>query len=409
MTEHGANDGGEAARAPSAESSAPPAGGDAGAVRAPANPPPAPAGPPAGGEVRLTCGWHAQSPAVALCALCGAALCPECRTVGTDGRSRCPECVIAPPVAPPGRRAAPPSRPGESAPAAIAADRPEPAAAGPPELPAEPESGGIPAGPLGPAAPSAAPEAARLAAGAPGPAARPDASAPPAPEAAGAGFRPVDAAGRPLLGPAADAARLAAGIPFGGLAPIPWEHPERHGALAALWLTLVAVVRNPLQAVVRIPWEERDFVAPLVLSVTAGIVSQLGILLGAFLFADLGALLGPQFAQLGVSPVAGTLLGLTALPLTLALRLFVASFVSHTLLGFVGGARRPYEATYRVFAYAGVASLLGLVPAIGPPAAAVLTLIVVLLGLRVAHGATSGQALVAALPQFLGVIFEAGL
>jgi len=181
----------------------------------------------------------------------------------------------------------------------------------------------------------------------------------------------------------------------------------RPSSLVALWLTFPAILRNPLLALSRIPWESADLVAPLVLCVSAGIVSHVGVVLGALLFADVEALLGPHFAEMGVSPYAGALLGLTAVPLTLTLQLFVTSAMAHGLLGLTGGARRPYAATFRVFAYAGVPSLLGLVPVIGGALATLMTLLMLLLGLRVAHGATTGQAFAGAAPAFVGVFLGA--
>ncbi len=193
------------------------------------------------------------------------------------------------------------------------------------------------------------------------------------------------------------------------LEPIPWEQAERYSAPLAMWLTLTAILRSPLHAVVRIPWERNDFVTPLVLGVSAGILGHLGILLSAFMFADLNAVLGPQFRELGVPPVAGALIALTTVPLAITLKLFLASGLSHFLLKSVGAARRPYEATFRVFAYAGVTSLLALIPGLGAPLAMAMTLLVVLLGIRVAHRATPAQSFLGAAPHFVALLLEAGV
>jgi hypothetical protein len=213
--------------------------------------------------------------------------------------------------------------------------------------------------------------------------------------------------------PAPEASRPA----FGGLPldprdvlePIPWEQAERYSSFLAMWLTLVAILKNPLLAVARIPWVRHDFVTPLVLCVTAGVLGHIGILASAFLFADVDALLGPRFAEYGVSPVAGSLLSLTTVPLGVALRLYLTSAIAHFLLRSVGAVKRPYEATFRIFAYAGTCSLLALLPGVGAPVSMAMTLLVVLLGIRVAHRATPGQSFLGAAPHFLGLMLDSGL
>ena len=192
------------------------------------------------------------------------------------------------------------------------------------------------------------------------------------------------------------------------LEPIPWEQPERYSGPRAMWLTLWAMLRSPLHAVVRIPWERNDFVTPLILCVSAGVVGHVGMLITALMFADLGEVLGEQFRALGVSPLAGALLAMTTVPLGITARLFVASGLSHMLLKLAGAAKRPYEATFRVYAYAGVTSLLALIPGLGGALAMALALLIVLLGLRVAHRTTAGQSFLGAAPHFVALLLNAG-
>jgi hypothetical protein len=296
----------------------------------------------------ISCGHHPERPAVAVCIDCETPLCFACRHVGHDGLSRCEACLEQTRL------------PALSPMANDARAEPEPPLFVPETLPDD---------------------AAR---------------ALPAPEPAEGEPRPAS--------PAEAAARLVATVE-----PIPWEQAERYSAPLAMWLTLTAILRSPLHAVLRIPWERRDFVTPLVLAVSAGTLGHLGILFSAFLFADLNAVLGPQFRELGVSPVAGALIAMTTVPLGVTLKLFLASGLSHFLLKSVGAARRPYEATFRVFAYAGVTSLLALIPGLGAPLAMAMTLLVVLLGIRVAHRATPGQSFLGAAPHFVALLLEAGV
>jgi hypothetical protein len=295
----------------------------------------------------IPCGHHPERPAAAVCIDCETPLCFACRHVGHDGLSRCEACLEQ-------TRLPALSRADDDAPA-----EPEPPLFVPETLPDDTVRA-LPA-----------PE-------------------PPEPQS------PADKAEA--------AARLVATVE-----PIPWEQAERYPAPLAMWLTLTAILRSPLHAVVRIPWERRDFVTPLVLAVSAGVLGHIGILVSAFLFADLNAVLGPQFHELGVSPVAGALIAMTTVPLGITLKLFLASALSHFLLKSVGAARRPYEATFRIFAYAGVTSLLALIPGLGAPLAMAMTLLVVLLGIRVAHRATPGQSFLGAAPHFVALLLSAGV
>ena len=78
------------------------------------------------------------------------------------------------------------------------------------------------------------------------------------------------------------------------------------------------------------------------------------------------------------------------------------------LLKLAGAAKRPYEATFRVYAYAGVTSLLALIPGLGGALAMALALLIVLLGLRVAHRTTAGQSFLGAAPHFVALLLNAG-
>lgn len=213
--------------------------------------------------------------------------------------------------------------------------------------------------------------------------------------------------------PPPESPQIAAGaLPFDvrdALEPIPWEQADRYSSGLAMWLTLVAILKNPLLAVARIPWNRQDFVAPLVLCVTSGILGHVGILSTAFIFADVDAVLGPRFAEYGVSPVAGALLSLMTVPLGLVLRLYVTSAMAHFILKAVGATQRNYEATFRIYAYAGTCSLLALLPGVGAPVSMAMTLLVVLLGMRVAHRATPGQSFLGAAPHFLGLLLDSGV
>ena len=85
------------------------------------------------------------------------------------------------------------------------------------------------------------------------------------------------------------------------------------------------------------------------------------------------------------------------IPLAVALGLFFKSWIAHTLM-LIGAATRPYESTFRVFAYAEVSTVFLLIPVLGPFAQKFFMVFLVLNGLRAAHSAGLTAGIIALLP-----------
>ncbi len=331
------------------------------------------------------CHTHGAARAVAFCLACGEPVCDPCRRLDADGTSRCPACAgeaddTFSEEQPVGRQ------PGGGS--------DEPVGRQPGGVSINPKPNDPPPGE---AAAESAPEVADTVtlSGTPRPRGQ-DLGPPSGPQ-----LRIP-----PGMNPAQVAAMRAAVA-----TPLAWDAPESHAALPALFLTLFALVRSPLLGVLRIPWEQRDYVSPLVLYTVSGIVGQVGMLLIALAISDAGALeaaLGPHFEPFGVPPVAGALLSVTALPLLLTIRLAATSAISHASLRLIGATTRPFEATFRIYAYSGVAALLALLPGLGGLLSSSMSLLLVLIGLRIAHRATPMQALIGAIPFLLGLIADLG-
>lgn len=90
-------------------------------------------------------------------------------------------------------------------------------------------------------------------------------------------------------------------------------------------------------------------------------------------------------------------------PLLVIVGFFINSGITHLMLMLVGGARRPFETTFRVVAYAGGAtSLLCVIPCVGSLFQGILNLIYVILGLANAHEISGAKASMAVLlPLFI--------
>jgi hypothetical protein len=85
-------------------------------------------------------------------------------------------------------------------------------------------------------------------------------------------------------------------------------------------------------------------------------------------------------------------------PVLLALGLFVGSGILHLCLMLVGGAKRSYEATFRVMCFAaGSAYPLMIVPICGGMISGVWCLVLECIGLTKVHDTSTGKAVLAVL------------
>lgn len=86
---------------------------------------------------------------------------------------------------------------------------------------------------------------------------------------------------------------------------------------------------------------------------------------------------------------------------------YIQAAIYHVCLMLVGGAKRDYECTYRVVAYAGGSvMILCLIPLVGMAIASVWSIVATIIGFSRAHGITGGRA---ALAFFLPFILCCGL
>jgi hypothetical protein len=84
-------------------------------------------------------------------------------------------------------------------------------------------------------------------------------------------------------------------------------------------------------------------------------------------------------------------------PIALVISLFLVSAVTHVALMLLGGAHRPFEATFRVLCFAEAAAVLNLVPFCGNLVGGVYLIVMMVIGLGEAHGIGRGKALLAVL------------
>lgn len=183
------------------------------------------------------------------------------------------------------------------------------------------------------------------------------------------------------------------------IVPVPWEDDRQPSDVRAFIKTVRMGLLRPVDYMQRIPWDRGTLTSPLIFAVLAGMLGQLGLTAGMLLnpepvkkaLADV-----PELAH--ISPTAFVLFMIPFIPLAVALGVFFKSWIAHTLLMLIGAATRPYEATFRVFAYAEVSTVFLLIPVLGPFAQKFFMVFLVLNGLRSGQSAGLTAGIIALLP-----------
>jgi len=229
------------------------------------------------------------------------------------------------------------------------------------------------------------------------------------------GGDPRAASGPPPLppGPVAAAAPTAAPPPArppsGTGAPrtpgIPWDERDRIGLVSALVETTREVLTRP-GAFFRAMPVTGGLGSPLLYAV---IVGWVGLVASAFYQAIFRSVVGsglgafgserPEIAALlgWVEGWAGFVAQAVFGGVFVVIGVFIAAGVLHLFLLLLGGARRDFEATFRVVSFAQATSILFLVPFCGQFVGGLWTLVLYVLGLAEAHQIGHGKAAAAVL------------
>lgn len=191
-------------------------------------------------------------------------------------------------------------------------------------------------------------------------------------------------------------------------ATIAWERPDRFRDVEALWRSAADAFLSPSGFTSRVPWVRGDLRTPLIFAVLCAVIGQLGVLLFS-LFGSQAAVPVDIPGLSGRPELVYRLLFMPMLPAFVTGMLFLNAWLGHALLSVAGAARRPFEATFRVYAYAHVASLALLVPVAGPYLENIYLVFLLLWGMRAAHGAGVGASLLALAPMVLQVLLLQGM
>jgi hypothetical protein len=195
----------------------------------------------------------------------------------------------------------------------------------------------------------------------------------------------------------------------------PWEQRAEKGFLNALLETIRLVLLEPARAFRMMPLVG-GMGAPLfffVLLTTVGGVAGLAYQL--VINAVNPAAVTPEQRMVAEALASTAVLGATImiLPFVFAALAFLSSALTHLALMILGGAKKSFEATFRVTCYAGGSTaVLQLLPVCGALAAWIWNIFLMVTGLSEVHGISKGRALAAVLLPTLvccGLMVGAGL
>jgi hypothetical protein len=178
-----------------------------------------------------------------------------------------------------------------------------------------------------------------------------------------------------------------------------WEHRAETGFITALLETIRAILFEPGKSFASLR-QTGGLGAPLFFYVIVGTVCGLVSVFYQVVFNSIQS--GSGASENAAAAFLGTTIGIGVvimlMPMFLAAMAFVSSGITHLALMIVGGARRPFEATFRVVCYAhGSTSVLQLLPFCGGLLASVWGLVLMIIGLSRVHGIGAGCAAVAVL------------
>lgn len=169
-----------------------------------------------------------------------------------------------------------------------------------------------------------------------------------------------------------------------------WENPGSGSVFDRAWSTIREAATNP-QVFFRSMRLEGGLGQPLIFYVALGYIA---LVINSVLETPVQLMMGNDFSELVIGLIVSIFLG----PLLLPLGAFISAGLTHLFLMMLGGAKKPFEATFRVVCYGyGAVALLQAVPVCGAFVAAIWGIVLEILGLSAAHGIGGGKATAAVL------------
>ncbi len=195
-------------------------------------------------------------------------------------------------------------------------------------------------------------------------------------------------------------ADAAAGQSATGRERTAWEDRSRHGVLIGLLKTMKESLFNPSGFFKKLN-VTGGLAEPTLYALVVGMTGIMVFYFWQILLQN--SMPGPLSHEVkgpgGIDLFSGIGMAVVAVltPFFIIVGLFVWAGFLHVLLLLVQGAKNGFEATFRTVAYSYGSNIFLLVPFCGGIIAAVWNIIIVIIGLKEAHGTTGGKAAFAVL------------
>ena len=175
----------------------------------------------------------------------------------------------------------------------------------------------------------------------------------------------------------------------------PWDDRSNIGFFRALFDTWVESIFHPTKFFSSMP-VKGGYGGPLLYGFVVG---EIAVLFGLFwqgMFMMMGTLgeMYDQFEAMRMG-MASLVIAVLLSPVFVIIGYFIAAAVLHLCLFIVGGARRDFEATFRVICYAAGANLFNVIPFCGGLVAWLWNATLNVIGVREAHEISTSRALLA--------------
>ena len=177
---------------------------------------------------------------------------------------------------------------------------------------------------------------------------------------------------------------------------LPWDDRQQRGILRAFFDTLVMVLTKPTEAFTAMK-REGGFGEPLIYAIIGGSVGGVIYFLYNFLLGSahmLGSHENPMMQMMGggIRPLFFIIL----VPLFVTIATFIGSGIFHLCLMIVGGAKQPFETTFRVVCFAGgSANPLLVIPICGGLIGGIWKIVLYCIGFARAQETDTGRAVLA--------------
>jgi hypothetical protein len=207
--------------------------------------------------------------------------------------------------------------------------------------------------------------------------------------------KPAAATGSNALPVSPSSSSSGAAASGGGL---PWEHREQLGIFKAYFDTVSMVLTKPGEAFAMMK-TEGDMMGPMLFALiggSAGLIVSFLLQIALQSIGVMGSVQNPIADMFGMG--IGILLFIVLVPVMMIVGMFLGSGILHLCLMIVGGAKKPFETTFRVVCFSsGSTYLLSMIPFCGGMIAGVWNIVLECIGLARAHEIDTGKAVMAVL------------